>query len=482
MPPDTAAARRPVRHLPGRPVPAVGRLRRGQAAGARRLPGRGAARPDLLRPAGLQLRATAPTPSAIARRTIAALRRLRLRRGAVRLLRRHAARSTMPELFDDGSADGERARELAARTHELIELPGRRAWACETVAAELAGARHLPRQLLGPARARRQAPAAPAARERRGPGARRAGRERGLLRLRRHLLRQVPGDLDQDGRRQGRATIEATGAELVLAGDLGCLMNMAGRLKRLGSGGRGAPRRRGAGRRRSPTPPIGARLRPGRPPHGADLARLQGQRPPGAGRPGAAVGARLRPRPASGQARAAPPHRLPEFEALRDQARRSRTTRSPISTSTSRRSSAASIEQGGKVHWARDAAEARARRARALPRRRRALGDQEQEHDHRGDRPQRVRSRRTASSRSRPTSASTSCSSPASRRATSSAPAIHMTKERDRRPVRASTTAGRGSRTPRRWSPRRAGSCASATSRPMSASPAPTSWSPRPAR
>jgi L-lactate dehydrogenase complex protein LldE len=29
--------------------------------------------------------------------------------------------------------------------------------------------------------------------------------------------------------------IEATGAELVLAGDLGCLMNMAGRLKRVGS-------------------------------------------------------------------------------------------------------------------------------------------------------------------------------------------------------------------------------------------------------
>ncbi len=30
--------------------------------------------------------------------------------------------------------------------------------------------------------------------------------------------------------------IAATGADLLLAGDLGCLMNMAGRLKRLGSG------------------------------------------------------------------------------------------------------------------------------------------------------------------------------------------------------------------------------------------------------
>jgi L-lactate dehydrogenase complex protein LldE len=31
------------------------------------------------------------------------------------------------------------------------------------------------------------------------------------------------------------ADIETTGADLLLAGDLGCLMNMAGRLKRLGS-------------------------------------------------------------------------------------------------------------------------------------------------------------------------------------------------------------------------------------------------------
>jgi L-lactate dehydrogenase complex protein LldE len=31
------------------------------------------------------------------------------------------------------------------------------------------------------------------------------------------------------------ADIEATGADLLLAGDLGCLMNMAGRLKRQGS-------------------------------------------------------------------------------------------------------------------------------------------------------------------------------------------------------------------------------------------------------
>ena len=45
--------RRAVRHLPGRSVPAERRLRRGQAAGAGGLHGRGAARADLLRPAGL---------------------------------------------------------------------------------------------------------------------------------------------------------------------------------------------------------------------------------------------------------------------------------------------------------------------------------------------------------------------------------------------------------------------------------------------
>ena len=42
--------------------------------------------------------------------------------------------------------------------------------------------------------------------------------------------------------------IAATGADTLLAGDLGCLMNMAGKLQRVGHKVRGAPRRRGAGR------------------------------------------------------------------------------------------------------------------------------------------------------------------------------------------------------------------------------------------
>ena len=227
QPHPRTAPRRAVRHLPGRPVPAGGRLRRGRAARGRRLPGRGAARPDLLRPAGLQS-GRPRRHRRIARRTIAALAGYDYvvvpSGSCAGMLKKH-----YPELFAAGSADAERARELAGRTYELISFlvdvmgvtSGR---------GRTAGARHLPRFLLEPARARRQAAAAPAARERARPGARRAARRRGLLRLRRHLLRQVPGDLDQDGRRQGGATIEATGAELVLAADLGCLMNIAGRL------------------------------------------------------------------------------------------------------------------------------------------------------------------------------------------------------------------------------------------------------------
>ena len=122
-------------------------------------------------------------------------------------------------------------------------------------------------------------------------------------------------------------------------------------------------------------------------------------------------------------------------------------------------------------------------RARALPRRRCPLGDQEQEHDHRGDRPQRVRSRRSGidAGRDRPRRVHR-----ADRRRAAEPhrrPGGPHDQGRDRRPVRAAPRRRRGSRTPselrRRGAP---ASCASATSRPTSASPAPTSWSPRPAR
>ena len=64
-------------------------------------------------------------------------------------------------------------------------------------------------------------------------------------------------------------------------------------------------------------------------------------------------------------------------------------------------------------------------------------------HGDRGDRAQRRSSRRTASSRSRPISASTSSSSPASRPSHIVGPAVHLTKDAGRRPVRRGTTAAR---------------------------------------
>ena len=65
-------------------------------------------------------------------------------------------------------------------------------------------------------------------------------------------------------------------------------------------------------------------------------AGLQGERPARARRPAAAAGAE--PRPAAISSRSAPQAAaaLPEFEQLRERRGRSRTTRSPISTSTSR--------------------------------------------------------------------------------------------------------------------------------------------------
>ena len=167
----------------------------------------------------------------------------------------------LPELFDDEPGRCASARgELAGRCHELVELPGRRAGrrrrsrpsspARATYHDSCSGLRELgvkrqPRRLLA---------------QRRGPGARRAGRERDLLRLRRHLLRQVPGDLDQDGRRQGRATIEATGADLRAGGRPRLPDEHRRPPEAAGLDGRGAPRRRGAGRRRSTAPPIGGGL------------------------------------------------------------------------------------------------------------------------------------------------------------------------------------------------------------------------------
>ena len=81
-------ARRAVRHLPGRHVPAVGRLRDRQAAARRRLHGRGAGGADLLRAAGVELGRPGDGEGDRAAGD-RGLRGLRLRRRAVGVVRRH---------------------------------------------------------------------------------------------------------------------------------------------------------------------------------------------------------------------------------------------------------------------------------------------------------------------------------------------------------------------------------------------------------
>jgi L-lactate dehydrogenase complex protein LldE len=138
-----------------------------------------------------------------------------------------------PELFAPGSADAERARELADRTYELtgflvdvlgvgssaLELPVRVTYHDSCSSLRELGVRDQPRQLLSGI----------------------AGLELAELDDAEVCCGfggtfcvkypQISTKMVDDK----VAAIEATGAELVLAGDLGCLMNIAGRLKRLGS-------------------------------------------------------------------------------------------------------------------------------------------------------------------------------------------------------------------------------------------------------
>ncbi len=139
-----------------------------------------------------------------------------------------------PALFADEPDDAGAARkDLAARTYELVSFLTD-VMKLERVAARYRRRRHLSRFLLGPARAGRQGAAAQAARQRRGLDADGNARRRDLLRLRRHVLRQISGDISDKIVADKAADIEATGADTLLAGDLGCLLNMAGKLTRRG--------------------------------------------------------------------------------------------------------------------------------------------------------------------------------------------------------------------------------------------------------
>jgi L-lactate dehydrogenase complex protein LldE len=144
------------------------------------------------------------------------------------MLRQH-----YPELFTAGSADGERARELAARTYELVSFLTD-VMGVTSVAAEC------------PARVTYHDACS-------------GLRELGIKQQPRVLLQTVRGleltelaapevccgfggtfcvkypEISTKMVDDKAAEIAATGAEMVLAGDLGCLMNIAGRLSRRGS-------------------------------------------------------------------------------------------------------------------------------------------------------------------------------------------------------------------------------------------------------
>ena len=138
-----------------------------------------------------------------------------------------------PELFDAGSPDGERARDLAARTHELIgflvdvlrvsaieaELSVRATYHDSCSSLRELGVRRQPRQLLASVQGLELAELA-------DPEVCCGFGGTFCVKYPEISTKMVDDKV---------ATIEATGAELVLAGDLGCLMNIAGRLKRRGS-------------------------------------------------------------------------------------------------------------------------------------------------------------------------------------------------------------------------------------------------------
>ena len=175
-------------HLSGRSDPSVGRLCGGQASGRRGLQRRGAAA-DLLRPAGVQFRR--PRHRARDRRAgYRGVRALRLCRGAVGLVRRHA-QGALPGTVSAGDPNWRaRADAFAAKSFELVSF------LVDVLRVERVDARFrrhgdLSRFLLGPARTRRACPAAATARHGAGLAADRNARRRCLLRIRRHVLRQV---------------------------------------------------------------------------------------------------------------------------------------------------------------------------------------------------------------------------------------------------------------------------------------------------
>jgi L-lactate dehydrogenase complex protein LldE len=138
-----------------------------------------------------------------------------------------------PELFAEGSPEGERARELAARTYELVsfltdvmgvigvdaEFPARATYHDACAGLRELGIKQQPRLLLQSVRGL-ELIELPDAEVCCGFGG------TFCVKYPEISTRMVDGKA---------AEVAATGADVVLAGDLGCLMNIAGRLSRLGS-------------------------------------------------------------------------------------------------------------------------------------------------------------------------------------------------------------------------------------------------------
>lgn len=138
-----------------------------------------------------------------------------------------------PELFEAGSAMRARAEALAAKTWELMSfLVDKRGWRPEGVTLKASatyhdscsGLRHLgikaqPRKLLAAVEGLEMRPL---------PGAETCCGFGGTFCVKYPAISNaITGEKAE--------AVEGTGAEILLGGDLGCLLNMAGKLKRRGS-------------------------------------------------------------------------------------------------------------------------------------------------------------------------------------------------------------------------------------------------------
>ena len=162
------------------------------------------------------------------------LRALRLRRGAVGLLRRHDQGALSRAVRRRSATWQRKADALAAKTYELVsflvDVHG-----CDAGRRRASTARHLSRLLLGPARARRQGAAAAAAGSAsRASNSSRCTRPMSAAASAARSASSIPTSPTPSSRRRP-ATSRPAGADTLLAGDLGCLMNMAGKLQRAGN-------------------------------------------------------------------------------------------------------------------------------------------------------------------------------------------------------------------------------------------------------